>query len=92
MKRLLIILCLFALMLTGCSKESGDNSNENKEDSSSAQAIVMPGQDGLYTWQVAGKYTVKTKTNIMNYIHDNVWDIDRFVADMGWHWLRTGGA
>ena len=89
MKRVLIILCILALLLTGCSKESGNgNTGNNKENSISAQAIVAPVQDGKHTWQVAGKYTVETKTNIMNYIEGNVWDIERFINDMGWYRLN----
>ena len=89
---LVVFLLIACLMLTGCS--SGDSGTNNPETPSTEPTMTTEltteapqsengNADGMYEWTVRG-VTIQTRTNIMDYIHDDVWECVRFSESLGW--------
>jgi major membrane immunogen (membrane-anchored lipoprotein) len=92
----MLCLLLACLTLTGCgSNEKTGNSNtgETKETSAGTDAQASDAQlpdgvqvkvvDGLYEWDVRG-VTLRTKSNVADYIHGKAWDFKAFLKTLGW--------
>ena len=47
------------------------------------EAVQDP-EDGMYTWTIGNGLVLNTKTNIMEYLSDGVWNSNQMAIDLGW--------
>ena len=80
----ILLICLFAIGITGCGSNSDnvstDNNKQNKEEQKETSTNY---KDGMYEWTVGNK-TLKTKINVMNYIDGKVWKVNEMAKELGW--------
>ena len=70
---------LLVIGVTGCEKLQVKNTNSDKI----KEDVKEEKDNGPYKWNV-GKYTLETKTNINDYIEDNVWKANELAMSLGW--------
>lgn len=93
MKRIFaLMLCLIiaCLALTGCgNQDNAENDAGKNGTTSTGQAAQLPDGvqvkkvDGMYEWNVRG-VTLRTKSNVADYIHGKIWDFKAFLKTLGW--------
>ena len=49
-----------------------------------AESAAPDPEDGMYEWTIGEGLVLKTKTNIMDYISDGVWNSNQMAIDLEW--------
>ncbi len=89
MKKRIVTLVVFLLIacmaLTGCSSEGSKVENTAAPETATVETTEEPqDSDGMYEWTLSNGMVLKTKTNIMSYISDGIWNSNQFAIDLGW--------
>ena len=87
MKKRIVTLVVFLLIacmaLTGCSSEGSKVENTAAPETATVETTEEPqDSDGMYEWTVRG-VTLRTKTNIMDYIKGKVWNSVALAESLG---------
>lgn len=87
MKKRIVTLVVFLLIacmaLTGCSSEESKVENTAAPETATVETTTeAPDSEGMYEWTVRG-VTLRTKTNIMDYIKDDIWYSQKFAENLG---------
>ena len=87
----LILICITIIGITGCGTNKDSNNKEESNNASQSQKENASNtKNGMYEWKV-GKTTLKTKTNIMDYIDGENWNIKAMSEELGYYPVEAYG-